>query len=66
MEFQEPFRLSTEDIQRLEQMGFSRDQIAGLIRVKALYQRGAFHEINSEYKRQAFVQWLYRQGRLKS
>ena len=54
------------DARRLEQVGFSRKQIAGLERVKALYQRGAYHEATSEYKRQAFVRWLYLQGRLES
>jgi len=54
------------DIQRLEQVGFSREQIAGLSRVKALYQREATHQTTSEYKRQAFVRWLYLQGRLES
>jgi hypothetical protein len=65
MEFREPFPTMT-DIQRLEQVGFSREQIAGLSRVKALYQREATHQTTSEYKRQAFVRWLYLQGRLES
>jgi hypothetical protein len=47
-------------------VGFSSEQIASLFRVKALYQRGAYHEDNPEYKRQAFVRWLYLQGRLQS
>ena len=51
---------------QLEQVGFSSEQIAGLFRVKALYQRGAYHEASSEHKRQAFVRWLYLQGRLES
>jgi hypothetical protein len=54
------------EVRQLEQVGFSRDQIAGLERVKALYQRGAYHETNPEHKRQAFVRWLYLQGRLES
>ena len=36
------------------------------IRVKALYQQGAYHEATPEYKRMAFVRWLYQQGRLQS
>ena len=51
---------------KLEQLGFSCEQIAGLVRVKALYKRGAYHETNPEHKRQAFVRWLYLQGRLQS
>jgi hypothetical protein len=35
---------------QLEQMGFSSEQIAGLERVKALYQRGAYDEANPEHK----------------
>ena len=53
-------------VRQLEHMGFSREQIAGLERVKALYQRGAYHEATPEYKRQVFVRWLYLQGRLES
>ncbi len=54
------------DVRQLEQLGFSREQLAGLVRVKALYQRGAYHEANPEHNRQAFVRWLYLQGRLES
>jgi hypothetical protein len=65
MEFREPFPLMT-DVRQLEHLGFSSEQIAGLERLKALYQRGAYHEVNPEHKRQAFVRWLYLQGRLES
>ena len=65
MEFREPFPPMT-DVQQLEYVGFSSEQIAGLFRVKALYQRGAYHDANPEHKRQAFVRWLYLQGRLQS
>jgi len=65
MEFREAFPLIT-DVRQLEQLGFSREQIAGLERVKALYQQGVYHEANPEYKRQEFVRWLYIQGRLES
>ncbi len=61
MEFREQFP-TMKDVRQLEQVGFSSEQIAGLVRVKALYQRGA----NPEHKRQAFVRWLYLQGRLQS
>jgi hypothetical protein len=72
MEFREQFPTITghpawEAGQRqLEQVGFSSEQIAGLFRVKALYQRGAYHEATPEHKRQAFVRWLYLRGRLES
>lgn len=65
MEFQESFSVMT-DIWQLEQVGFSSDQIAGLLKIKALYQRGVYEEADSEQKRLAFVRWLYLQGRLKS
>ena len=54
------------DIWQLEQGGFSSDEIAGLLRVKALYQRGVYDETDSEQNRLAFVRWLYVQGRLES
>ncbi len=65
MEFREPSPPEA-DIQRLERVGFSPEQIAGLFRVKAHYQRETSHRSNSEYRRQVFVRWLYLQGRLQS
>ena len=65
MKFREPFPSMT-DVRQLEQVGFSREQRAGLFRVKALYQRGAYHEADPEHQRLAFVRWLYLQGRLES
>jgi hypothetical protein len=65
MALQEPFPTITDDRQ-LKLEGFSREQIAGLIKVRALYQRGAYHEANPEQKRLEFVRWLYLQGRLES
>ena len=50
----------------VEYVGFSSEQIAILFRVKALYQQWAYHEATPEYKRLAFVRWLYEQGRLQS
>ena len=65
MELQEQIPTMTE-VRQLEHVGFSREQIAGLFRARALYQRGVYHEATLEYKRLAFVLWLYRQGRLQS
>ena len=65
MEFREQFPTMTE-VRQLEHVGFSSEQIAVLERAKALYQRGAYHEATPEHKRQAFVRWLYLQGRLES
>jgi len=65
MEFREQFPTMTE-VRQLEHVGFSSEQIAVLERAKALYQRGAYHEPTPEYKRRAFVRWLYLQGRLQS
>ncbi len=65
MELQEQLPTMTE-VRNLEHVGFSSAQIASLLRIKALYQRGAFHEASPEYKRLAFVRWLYQQGRLQS
>ena len=65
MELQEQLPTRTE-IRNLEYVGFSSEQIASLLRVKVLYQRGAYHEATPEYKRLEFVRWLYEQGRLQS
>ena len=58
MELRDQFPTMT-GVRQLEHVGFSSEQIAGLVRVKALYQRGAYHEANPEHKRQAFIRWLY-------
>ncbi len=58
--------LTITEVRNLEHVGFSSEQIADLFRAKALYQRGAYHEATPEYKRLAFVRWLYQQGRLQS
>jgi hypothetical protein len=54
------------DMQQLEQEGFSHDQIADLFALKALYAQGVYHEDDPERNRQAFIRWLYLQGRLES
>jgi len=58
--------LTVTEVRNLEHVGFSSEQIASLLSIKALYQRGAYHEASPEYKRLAFVRWLYQQGRLQS
>ena len=65
MELQEQLPTRTE-IRNLEYVGFSSEQIASLFKFKELYQRGAYHEATPEYRRLAFVRWLYQQGRLQS
>jgi hypothetical protein len=65
MELQEHIPTLTE-IRNLAHAGFSSEEIAHLERVKALYHRGLYLEIIPEYKRLAFVRWLYEQGRLHS
>lgn len=65
MELRETYP-TTMDVRQLEHLGFSHEQIAGLLSLKALYQRGIYHEANAEHKRLAFVRWLYYQGRLES
>ena len=65
MELQEQIPTMTE-VRNLECVGFSGEQIASLFRIKVLYQRGAYYEATPEYKRLAFVRWLYQQGRLQS
>lgn len=65
MEFQEPTTIMT-DVQQLEQVGLSCEQIASLVRVRALYQQEVLRQSTLENRRQAFVRWLYLQGRLES
>ena len=61
----EKFPTETE-MQQFEQEGFSQEQIAGLLALKALYTQGVYHEDDPERKRQEFIRWLYLQGRLES
>ena len=65
MELRELLPTITE-VRNLEHAGFSGEEIASLIRFKTLYQRGAYQEASPEYKRLAFVRYLYEQGRLQS
>jgi hypothetical protein len=65
MELRETYP-TTMDVRQLEHVGFSREQIAGLLSFKALYQRRFYHEANAERKRLEFVRWLYHQGRMES
>ncbi len=65
MELREQFPTIME-VRQLEYVGFSSEQIASLLSIKALYQRGAYHEVTPEYNRLVFVRWLYLQGRLQS
>jgi len=65
MEIREQLPTITE-VRNLEHAGFSGEEIASLLRVKALYQQGAYNEATTEYKRLAFARWLYEQGRLQS
>ena len=62
---QKRFPTGTET-QQLEQEGFSHDQIADLLALKALYNQGIYHEDDPDRNRQEFIKWLYLQGRLES
>ena len=65
MEIREQLPTRTE-VRNLEHVGFSIEEIASLLRLKELYQRGVYHEVTPEFKRLEFVRWLYLQGRLQS
>jgi hypothetical protein len=52
------------EVQQLEHMGFSSDEITDLARVKALYLRGVYNEATFESKQLEFARWLYKHGRL--
>lgn len=58
--------LNRIEVRNLERVGFSRQQIVDLCRIKALYQQGDYHAATAEYKRLKFVRWLYQHGRLQS
>ena len=54
------------EIRNLEHVGFSREQITRLLKIKALYQQGVYHEAAPEQRRLEFVRWLYQQNLLQS
>jgi len=58
--------LTLIEVRDLVHAGFSSEEIAGLLRAKRLYHQGTYHEAAPEYKRLAFVRWLYQQDRLQS
>ncbi len=58
--------LNRIEVRNLEHVGFSREQITRLLRIKARYKQGAYHEATAAYKRLQFVRWLYQHGRLQS
>ena len=58
--------LNRIEVRNLERVGFSRQQIVDLCRIKALYQQGDYHAATAEYKRLKFVRWLYQHDRLQS
>jgi hypothetical protein len=65
MEIRDQLPTGTE-VRNLEHVGFSVEEIASLFRLKELYQQGGYHEATAEYKRLAFIRWLYQQGRLQN
>jgi hypothetical protein len=65
MECREPSPSMT-DIEHLEQVGFSDEQIARLQRVKEVFELEVCEETEALEKRLAFVRWLYLQGRVQS
>ena len=65
MELQEQL-LNRIEVRNLERVGFSREQITRLLRIKERYQQGAYHEATAAVKRLEFVRWLYQQNRLQS
>jgi len=65
MELQEQL-LNRIEVRNLERVGFSREQIIRLLRIKELYQQGIYHEATPEQRRLEFVRWVYHQNRLQS
>ena len=55
-----------QEVHQLEQAGFSQDQIAALLSLRALSIQRASELDEPERKRQEFIRWLYLQGRLQS
>jgi hypothetical protein len=65
MEIRDQLPTITE-VRNLKHVGFSGEEIASLFRLKVLYEQGAYQEATPEFKRLAFLRWLYEQGRLQS
>ena len=55
-----------EEVQQLQQAGFSQEQIAALVTLRAKALQRASELDEPQRKRQEFLRWLYLQDRLQS
>jgi hypothetical protein len=54
-----------EEIQQLAGQGFSEAQIELILRYREQYANGIYQDEPPEYRRLAFVRWLYTNGKIE-
>ena len=53
-----------EEIQQLQEQGFSQAQIETILRYRNQYTTGSYNDEPPEYRRLAFIRWLYTNGKI--
>jgi hypothetical protein len=54
-----------EEIQQLQEQGFSKEQIELILRFRDQYTDGTYKDEPPEYRRLDFIRWLYTNGKLE-
>lgn len=54
-----------EEIQQLQEQGFSQEQIDLLLRYQNNYENGTYRDEPPEYRRLDFIRWLYTNGKIE-
>ncbi len=54
-----------EEIQQLQEQGFSKEQIELILRFRDQYVDGTYKDEPPEYRRLDFIRWLYTNGKLE-
>lgn len=54
-----------EEIQQLQEQGFSQEQIDLIVRYRTHYENGTYRDEPPEYRRLDFIRWLYTNGKIE-
>ena len=54
-----------EEIQQLQEQGFSQEQIDLIVRYRNNYEDGTYRDEPPEYRRLDFIRWLYTNGKIE-
>jgi hypothetical protein len=54
-----------DEIQQLQEQGFSPAQVETIVRYRNQYISGSYNDEPPEYRRLAFIRWLYTNGKIE-